>query len=290
MSDVEKENISESEEELVMLEEKGKIQFASLLNRILLAQPPLSQEHPGFLIGFVKHLENQEEIPAQLENCLRGLIKAGKVWNNATPTRLKNGVIDFLENSKGLMGNLFETSFDSKVMKSLKTFLDAFKEMNITKEDCSSYVSMVTTSMSPTTATSATGRVGVTGGKKRKHLEQSLDEIDVDLEEITVEVEPSPTWKCYSGITALKDGRHYAKRSEEPWKEYQMKVTMYRKNDLMKCPSPKQKWDYRFLEMEINFNRGDASSKMMSQMRVLQEESLNLKNANWELVKRFRYE
>ncbi|ARI46482.1 NS2 [Ambidensovirus CaaDV1] len=287
MSDVEKNYVSESEEEIL---DEGKIQFASLLNRILQAQPPLSQDHPGFLIGFVKYLETQDDLPTEIENCLRGLIKAGKIWSNATPSRLKKGVIEYLESCKSLMGTLFETSFDSRVMKSLKTFLDAFKEMNITEEDCSSYVSMVTTSTSHTTATSATGRAGATGGRKRKLLNPSFEEIDVDLEDVTVEVEPSPTWKCYSGITALKDGRHYSKKSEDKWKEYHMKVTLYRKKDLMKCPSAKQKWDYRFMELEVNFDKGDAFSQMMSRMRALQEENLDAKNASWEPVKRFRYE
>ena len=181
MSEDEKSYASESEEE-TMKESETKIQFASLLNRILLAQPPLSQDHPGFLIGFVKYLETQEDLPSDLENCLRGLMKAGKVWNSATPNRLKKGVIEYLESCKGLMGSLFETSFDSRVIKSLKIFLDAFKEMSITKEDCSNYVSMVTMSTSHTTANYQQGYAGATGGRKRKHLEPTLEEINVDLD------------------------------------------------------------------------------------------------------------
>jgi paraquat-inducible protein B len=266
MSDEEKSYESESEEEMILEE---RIQFASLLNRILQAQLPLSVEHPGFLIGFVKHLETEEDLPADLENCLRGLTKAGKIWSNATPNRLKKGVIEYLESSKSLMGNLFETSFDSKIMKNLKTFLDAYKKMSITEEDCSSYVSMVTTSTLPTTAATATGRAGVIGGKKRKLMDSNLEEIDVHLDEIHVEVEPCPTFKTYSSITVAKDGRHYTKKSEDKWKDFQMKVTLYRKTDLMNCPGPKQKWEHRFMEMEVNFNKGDSFSKMMSQIRNL---------------------
>lgn len=280
----------ESEVEEVEMEKSGKIQFATVLYRILACQKPLSETHPGFLIGFVKHLEVQEELPAELENYLRGLKKAGKIWSNASQKRLSKGVIEYLESCPSLMGNWFETSLDSITMKSLKNFLDAYVEMNITKEDCSNYVSMETTSTSPTTAVTATGCAGATGSKKRKRSNYTLEETNVTLEETHVDLEPSPTWKTYSAITVLKDGKHYTKKLEDRWKNYQMKVTLYRKKDLMECQGPRDKWNHRFMEMEMNFDQEDVFSEMTSQMKSVLMKDLDAKNANWDIVKRYKYE
>nr|QRQ90274.1 MAG: hypothetical protein 2 [Parvoviridae sp.] len=279
-----------SEEETELTEDTTKIQFPAILNRILTSYLPLSQEHPGYLIGFAKYLETQDHLNPQLENCLVGLIKAGRLWKNATPNRLKKGVIEYIENSKSLMGNSLETSIDFKAMKSLRSLLESYKEMDITAEDCSNYVTMETTSTSRTTATSVTGRAGAIGLSKRKHTDSTLEEINVDLDEITVEVEPSPTFKTYSSITLRKEGNFFTRKLEDSWKTYMMKVTLYKKEDLMNCQGSRQKWDHRFMEMEINFNKGDAFSTMMSQIRNLQEEYLREKNVNWAPVKRFRYE
>lgn len=287
--------VSASEEESDVEEEKvektgEKVKFISLINRIMQNQPPLSQEEPGYLLGFVKYLEQQDHLPAELENCLHGLLKTGKVWMNATSNRLKKGVLEHLTSCKGLLGSSLEMSFDLKVMQNLKTLLESFKTMEITKEDCINYVSMVTTSTSRTTAAGATGCAGAIGGKKRKHLDLMLDETNLDFDDVTVEVEPSPTFPTYSSITVQKDGSYYTKKSADGWKDFLMKVTVYKREKLLDCQSARDKWNHRFMEMEVNFDRKDSFFRTMSLMRGQVEENLNAKNVNWVPLKRYKYE
>nr|QOD39494.1 NS2 [uncultured densovirus] len=287
MEDKNLHDISESEESEV---EEDKILFVTLLSRIIRSQPPLSQIQPGYLIGFTKFLENQDRIPAQLENCLPGLIRAAKQWQNATSNRLKKGVIEYLSSVKGLMGTWFEMSFDSRTMQSLKTLLDAYKEMDITEEDCSNYASMETMSTSRMIAHSQTEHADATGGSKRKHSALTLEEIDEDLEDVTQDQEPSPTFKTYSSITVLKDGKYITKKLEDKWKEYMMKVTLYRKKDLLDCQNSRQKWEHRFMEMEINFEKKDVFSQMVNQIKSEHLQNLGEKNVSWAPVKKFRFE
>nr|QOD39557.1 NS2 [uncultured densovirus] len=280
-SDVEE--VSEEEERV-----EG-VSFSALLNRILQNNPPLSETSPGYLLGFVNMLQTEEHLPAKIENCLHGLLKAAKTWNNNIGKASKKGVIEYLESCKTLMGNLFETSFDLKTLESFKTFLTAYNEMDITEEDCCRYVEKIATSTSCTTATSATGRVGATGGKRRKLMEPTLDEIDVQLDEIHVEVEPQPMFKTFSSIIARKEGKQYIKRSEEKWKEYQTRVTIYRRADLMDCPKSSEKWKYKYQEMELNYNSGSPISEMMNRIKGHHMMYLKEKNANWEPKKEYNF-
>ncbi|QHG62570.1 NS2 [uncultured densovirus] len=281
---------SEESEEEVILEEEKKIAFATILHKILQSQLPLSETHPGYLLGFVNMLEAEENLPSELENSLRGFQKAAKTWSFNTGKASKKGVIEYLESCKGLMGNLFEMSFGSKMLESVKTFLSAYKEMDITEEDCSRYVEKIHTSMSSMTASSATGRVGATGGKRRKLMEPMLDEIDVHIDEIPVEVEPSPTFKTYSSIIARKDGQQYIRKYEEKWKEFQARVTIYRRADLMDCPKSSEKWKYKYQELELNYNSGDPLSMMTNRIKGHLSQYLEEKNVSWERKKEYKFE
>ena len=82
--------------EQVEIEEKNetRINFAAVLRRILQNQLPLSETHPGYLLGFLNLLESEENLPAELENSLYGLQKVAKIWNNNTGKALKKGVIE----------------------------------------------------------------------------------------------------------------------------------------------------------------------------------------------------
>nr|QOD39529.1 NS2 [uncultured densovirus] len=279
----------ESEEELI-LEEDKTIAFATILHKILQSNIPLSETHPGYLLGFVNMLEAEENLPSELENSLRGFQKAAKTWSYNIGKASKKGVIEYLESCKGLMGNLFEMSFGSKTLESVKTFLIAYKEMDVSEEDCSRYVEKIHTSMSSMTASSATGRAGATGGKRRKLMEPMLDEIDVHIDEIPVEVEPSPTFKTYSSIIARKDGQQYIRKYEEKWKEFQARVTIYRRADLMDCPKSSEKWKYKYQELELNFNSGDQLSMMTSRIKGHLSQYLEEKNASWERKKEYKFE
>nr|QOD39499.1 NS2 [uncultured densovirus] len=279
----------ESEEELI-LEEDKTIAFATILHKILQSNIPLSETHPGYLLGFVNMLEAEENLPSDLENSLRGFQKAAKTWSYNIGKASKKGVIEYLESCKALMGNLFEMSFGSKTLESVKTFLIAYKEMDVSEEDCSRYVEKIHTSTSSMIASSATGRAGATGGKRRKLMEPMLDEIDVHIDEIPVEVEPSPTFKTYSSIIARKDGQQYIRKYEEKWKEFQARVTIYRRADLMDCPKSSEKWKYKYQELELNFNSGDQLSMMTNRIKGHLSQYLEEKNVSWERKKEYKFE
>ena len=266
-----------------------KISFAAVLRRILQNLLPLSQTHPGYLLGFLNMLQAEPNLPAELENSLHGFQKAAQIWNNGIGKASKKGVIEYLESCKTLMGSWFAMSFDSKTLESVKTFLNAYNEMDITEEDCCRYVEKTLTSMSSTTATSATGCAGATGSKKRKLMEQTVDEIDVHIDEIPVVIEPQPTFKTYSSTIARKDGQQYIKKFEDKWKEYQARVTIYRRQDLMDCPKSSDKWKYKYQELELNYNSGSQISEMMNRIKWLQMQYLQEKNVNWERKKEYNF-
>ena len=266
-----------------------QITFAALLRRILNSQIPLSQQHPGYLLGFVNMLETEDNLPVELDNSLHGLQKAAKIWNNGIGKASKQGVIEYLQSCKGLMGTWFEMSFASTTMENIKTLLTAYNEMNITKEDCSRYVERITTSTSHTTVSSATGRAGAVGTKRQKLLGPTVDEIDVHIDEIPVEIEPSPTFKTYSSIIARKDGQVYTRRLEDKWKEFHAKVTIYRRQDLMDCTNASNKWKYKYQEVELNYNSGSQHWEMMNRIKGVQMQYLEEKNASWERKKEYNY-
>nr|QOD39533.1 NS2 [uncultured densovirus] len=280
--------MSESESE-VEVEEDVKIKFAAVLRRILQNQLPLSETHPGYLLGFLNLLESEENLPAELENSLYGFQKAAKIWNNSIGKASKKGVIEYLESCKTLTGNLFAISFGLKALESIKTFLIAYGEMDITEEDCSRYVEKTLTSTLSTTAHSATARAGAIGSKRQKLTELTVDEIDVHIDEIPVEIEPQPTFKTYSSIIARKEGSQYIKKYEDRWKEYTARVTIYRRQDLMACMKPSEKWKYKYQELELNYNSGDPISVMMNRMKGHQAQYLDEKNVRWEPKKEYNF-
>lgn len=290
---------SEAEEILDLEETKEKEEdktedrttFAAILHRILQNEPPLSEVLPGYLLGFVAMLETQteEDLPAELENSLRHFSKAAKIWNNGISKASKKGVIEYLESCKNLMGNSFEISFGLKTTRSIKTYLDVYKTMNITEEDCCRYVEKTLTSTSLMTAATPTERAGATGSKKQKLTDYTTDEINVELDEIRVEVEPSPTFKTYCSITARKDEHLFCRRLEERWKDYHCKVTIYRKKDLLDCAKPSNKWELRWRELELNYNAGDPISNMMNQLGKMTDKDLESKGVGWERKKKYSF-
>lgn len=282
------ESEGETEEELTLVEET-KISFAAILRRILQNQLPLSETHPGYLLGFVNMLQAEDSLPPELENSLHGFQKAAKTWNYGIGKASKKGVIEYLENCKTLMGNSFAMCFGSKTLENVKTFLGQYSEMDITEEDCSRYVEKTLTSTLSTTASSATGRAGATGSKRQKLMEPTCDEIDVHIDEIPVEVEPQPTFKTYSSIIARKDGQQYIKKYEDRWKEYQARVTIYRRQDLMDCPKSSEKWKLKYQELELNYNSGSQISEMMNRIKGHHMQYLDEKNAGWERKKEYSF-
>ena len=123
------ESEAESEEEV----ETG-VTFVTVLNRILKSDRPLSEENPGYLIGFVNFLR-EEDIPARLENFLPGLTKAAKCWLNASQSRLKHGSLEYLSSLKSQLGTWYEMSLDSTANESLKSCLASYVATNITSVD-----------------------------------------------------------------------------------------------------------------------------------------------------------
>nr|QOD39465.1 NS2 [uncultured densovirus] len=280
---------SDTESDVEEVVQQQRIMFAAILRRILQNQLPLSETHPGYLLGFINMLQTEDNLPTELENSLYGFQKAVRIWNNSTGKASKKGVIEYLESCKTLTGNLFAMSFDSRTLESVKTFLNAYNEMVITEEDCSRYVEKILTSTLSMTATSATGRVGAIGSKKQRLMEPICDEIDVHIDEIPVEVDPQPTFKTYSSTIVRKDGQLYIKKYEDKWKEYQARVTIYRRQDLMDCPVPSDKWKYKYQELELNYNSGTPVSQMMNRIKGLHMQFLDEKDVKWELKKEYNY-
>lgn len=264
-----------------------RIAFKTVLWRIINNNIPLSQTHPGYLLGFVNMLEGENNLPVDLDNSLPGLQKAAKIWNNGIGKASKQGVIEYLQSCKNLMGSWFETSFASTTMESIKTFLNAYSEMSITKEDCSRYVEKQTTSTSHTTVSSATGHAGAAGTKRQKLSGPTIDEIDVHIDEIPVEIEPSPTFKTFSSITARKDGQLYIKKLEDRWKDFHARVTIYRRQDLMECTNASNKWKYKYQEAELNYNTGSLIWETMNRIKGHQMQYLGEKNVSWERKKEY---
>lgn len=291
-SEEEEEDIIEREEDKTL--EKNfhagpQITFAAVLRRIIQNHLPLSQQHPGYLLGFIMMLQAEDNLPTELENSLHGFQKAAQIWNNGIGKASKKGVIEYLESCKSLMGNWFAMSFDVTTLESVKTFLGAYNGMDITEEDCSRFVEKTLTSTSSTTATSATACAGATGSKRQKLMEQSLEEIDVHIEDIHVEVEPQPTFKTYCSITARKDGQQFIKKLEEPWSGYHMRVTVYRTQDLVNCPKASEQWKYKHLEMDMNFKDGSPLSKMTNQIKLHVLQYLQEKGAKWAPKKEYNF-
>nr|QOD39553.1 NS2 [uncultured densovirus] len=290
MSKRKEQEMSESESEVEMeKEEEMKIKFAAVLRRILQNQLPLSETHPGYLLGFLNLLQSEDNLPAEVENSLYGFQKVVKIWNNGIGKASKKGVIEYLESCKTLTASLFETYFGLKALESFKTLLIAYNEMDITEEDCSRYVEKILTSTSSTTAHSVTGRAGAAGTKRQKLMEPTIEEIDVLIDEIPVEIEPQPMFKTYSSIIARKDGSQYTKKYEDRWKEYQARVTIYRRQDLMDCPKSSEKWKYKYQELELNYNSGSQLSEMMNRIKGHHMQYLDEKNVRWEPKKEYNF-
>nr|QOD39503.1 NS2 [uncultured densovirus] len=285
------EEMTDSEEETMeVLSVRKEISMATMMDKILQSNPPLSQEQPGYLLGFVNMLDGEQNLPSELENSLRGFRTMGKIWSYNTTKAIKKGVIEYLESCKGLTGILFATSFDLKTLERLKILLAVYVETNTTAEDCCRLVEKLHMSTSATTVRGVTVRAGAAGTKKPKLSEHTTDEISVDIDEIPVEIEPQPTFKTYSCITAPKEGKSYTKRLEDSWKGYHAKVTIYRRSDLMNCPKSADKWKYKYQEMELNYESGGQISQMMNQMKGAQMNYLSAKGANWELKKEYKFE
>ena len=291
VEEVEESDREESEKEDVSDHETtaAKITFRTLLHKILQNQLPLSETHPGYLMGLLNLMESEQNLPAELENCLYGFHKIAKMWNSNTGKTQKKGVIEYLESCRSQTANLFEMCFESTTMESLKTLLNAYKETNITEEDCCRYVERTLTCTSSTTAHTATERAGATGGKRPRLMGPTVDEIDVVIDEIPVEVEPQPTWKNYSSIMARKEGSLFIRKSEEKWNQYTARVTIYRRSDLINCPKSSDKWKHKYQEMELNYDAGSQIWMMMNRLKGIQTQHLDQKNARWEPKREYNF-
>jgi hypothetical protein len=279
----------DSEENEESKEETEKIEASAILRRILNSQLPLSQNHPGYLVGFLNMLETEEELPAQLENALLGFQKAVKLWSYNTGRASKKGVIEYLQSCKNQTGNLFETSFDSKILESVKTFLNAYKKTTVTEEDCSRYVEKLHMSTSLTTATSATERADATGTKKRKLMDLNNDEIDVPIVDQPAEERRCPIFPTYTSITANKEDNLCTRKLEDSWKEFSAKITIWKTEKLKPCASSSLKWQYKHQEIEINYDGNTDLSRTMNRIKIMTGEYLNAKNARWDIRKKPNY-
>nr|QOD39561.1 NS2 [uncultured densovirus] len=284
---------SESEEEMVEKEEteeeETKVTMKAVLRRVTQNQLPLSETHPGYLLGFLNLLQAEETLNPEVENSLYALQQIAKLWSNNIGKVLPKGPIEYFEKCKGRTANLFEISFGFKAMENIKTLLDVYSEINITKEDCCRYVEKTRTYTSCTTAHSAMGYADATGTKRQKLMEPTVDEIDVHIDEIPVEVEPQPTFKTYSSIIVRKNGSQFIRKLEDKWKDYQARVTIYRRQDLMDCPKSSDKWQYKYHELELNYNSGSHLSEMMNRIKGVQTQYLEEKNVKWEPKKEYSF-
>ena len=206
----------ESEEEMETPEntlEMGevKVPFKTLLYKVLTSNPPLSETEPGYLLMFVNFLQEEDDLPVQLENLIPYLRRMGQIWNNNTQKATRLGVLEYLENAKSLTAGSFGTSFDSTTIKTLKPFLEYFRKIGTTPEDLSKFTEKQLTSTSSTTASSATEPVGAVGGVKRKRSALATQEIEVDIDEIEHELAHSPMWKNYISITSRREDGSYTK-------------------------------------------------------------------------------
>lgn len=299
IEEMEKTRVEETEDEVSASEEdeaeekktEQEVTFQTLLGKILKNEVPLSETEPGYLLGFVELLNIQDDLPAELENCLLGLEKAGKIWNFNIGKTLKKGALEYIMHCKSLMAGWLGTLFTLTTLRKLKDYLNVYKEMNITEEDCLRYVEKVITSTSPTTASGVTKAVGVAGGKKRKHSEPMLDEIEILVDDIPAEAEDCPTWKVYSSTTARKNGDLYTRKYKDTWKDFHVKITIYRAKDLKNCSSARDKWNYRHQEFDLNYNSGTKIWEKMCQMKALHEEYITSKvGTKWEKKKEYHYE
>ena len=277
----ETEIVSESEEETC-------VTWRMLLKEILENDQPMSMEEPGYIQGLVNLMTGERDLEKDLANCLTGFTKMAQIWQNNITKATKKGVIDYLESCKGLTGILFGTSFDSTTMESLKHYLNVYKTTNITREDCSKFAEKILTSTSSTTAAGRTARAGATGGTKRKRTALTLDEIDVDFEDLVAEQEDVPTLKAYSSITVRRKGEYVINKSEEKWKEYNVRVTLYRKEDLLNVKEAREKWNNRFQEVQFNMDTGDDRCSMIKKIINSVWRDQRAKGGKWEPMREFR--
>nr|ARI46486.1 NS2 [Ambidensovirus CaaDV2] len=265
------------------LEVTKGISMETVLQKILNNQKPLSLEQPGYLRGFINLLKNEEI--QELETCIRILEKISKTWQNNTSKASKIGVVEFMKQSSKAMATSLATSLDSSQARNFTKCLSAFKEIDITREDCFNFQKMATTSTSVTSAATATTAADATGGRKRKRTNWDLDEIDEHIEQRPAELEDTPTFKTFSSITSRVKEDLYTRKSQERWSDYQAKVTLYRTRDLTSCQKPLDKWPFRWKEVEVNFTKESRMYTLVSEIIGTVNEDLDKKGVKWAIRK-----
>nr|QOD39566.1 NS2 [uncultured densovirus] len=286
MSDSENEQIHQEEEE--EKKETKTIPLLTVLSRIFQSNLPLSC-HPGYMMGFAKFLEDQD-LSSEVENFLPCLTKVAKMLYLRTGKNLKKEPYEFIESSKNQMGIWYEMCFDLSLIKSMKTFLDVFKEMSITEEDCCRYAEKNLMSTSSMTAHTQMDHADARGTKRQRPTEWNIDEIKEDTDEIVVDLKGLPIFEIFSSIMAHKGEKQFIKRSRDDLKEFQARIAVYRKKDLLDCEVQRDIWKYKFQELIINYDSTDSIAQLMNQLKGAHNRYFETqkKDVKWAIQKSYR--
>lgn len=242
-----------------------------VLVEVLNQQKPLSKTHPGYLQMFIQYLENQDQNDFDLKQVIKDLSRISQVWQNQEQKASKEGVLEYLTNCKALLGITLVTSLSVSTMNKLKALLTTFEEeQNPTKEDCSLCVSMAKQSRSSTTAASATTRVDVRGSRKRKLCMDSDEEEDLSDDDLYAINSKYPTSRTSSSISRRVKGEPITLKLEDEWKEYQMKLQLWRSKDLKDCKDWKDKANKVHKTMILNFDE-NYSKPLMNALGDIEE-------------------
>jgi len=241
-----------------------------VLKEILNNQHPISKEEPGYLYMFSQYLD-MAETSDEVKSLIPALHRFVKTWNN-NPTRAKNdGAYEFITNCTNLLGTTLATPCSVETIELLQDLLPLFqKEMNPTREDCSSCLSTMNTSTSSTTVASRPAAAAARGSKRRRLCMDSEDEDELNEDGIFAVNSNLPTSKTSSSISRRVDGRQRTLKLEDEWRECQMSLQLWRSKDLVNVKDWMEKSNLVFRKMILNFDT-ETNPKLMDALGVVEE-------------------
>nr|QOD39518.1 NS2 [uncultured densovirus] len=252
-------------------EQAMKWTMKELLHLIVNSQLPLSKNEPGYIYMFHEYLEISEEVTEEIQALLPSFKKIIRVWLNQQKKAKTLGAYEYLTSCSGLLGVTFQTSFSAEAMETLKELLTSFQtEMTPTSEDCSSLVLTKPISTLSTIVASPPVVVDARGSRKRKLCMESEDEDDLSDDDLYVINSLYPTSRTFSSISRKKDGEPIILKLEDEWKEYQMKLQLWRSKDLKDSKDWKDKANKVHKTMILNFD-GQGNKKLMTALGDVEE-------------------
>nr|QOD39540.1 NS2 [uncultured densovirus] len=242
-----------------------------VVEEILNQQKPLSKTHPGYLQMFIQYLENLDQNDNDLKMVIKDLSKISQVWQNQEQKASRDGVLEYLTSCRGLLGITLVTSLSVSTMNKLQALLTTFEEeQKPTNADCSLCVSIAKQSRSSMTAASATTRVDVRGSRKRKLCMDSDEEEDLSEDDLYATNSKYPTSRTFSSISRKVKGEPNTLKLEDEWKEYQMKIQLWRSKDLKECKDWKDKANKVHKTLIMNFDE-NYSKLLMNALGDIEE-------------------